>query len=253
MRPQFSFLMLQFKQNYSFVCAAKTCVVPAMQPLRVLTVLILCAISIIPVHAESWLRETFRNCPENKTVSLIPSNTNAVTIDEEGGIIRVVNNSTGKPIVTVFRIYSGRGGVEFFAHQRTVGNGNECTFRSRTRIYSIVTDTSNTSKWVDITYQILPKLKLSDFYGKRGPKMQFDVDGVLSSTQEHSTAGDGVAIHYGIPNFGNRIFARLLPQCGDGKKENLPEYENIFEKAEFSLIELLWNMEENKFEIDVKK
>ncbi len=218
-----------------------------------LVVVIASTFSIHAAYAESWLRETFRNCPENKNVSLIPSNTNVVTIDEENGVIRVVNNATGKPIVTVFRIYTGKGGVEFYAHQRTIGNGNECTFRGRTHFYSIATDTSNVSKWTDITFQVLPKLKLSDFYGKRGPKLQFDVECVMSSTQEHSTAGDGVAIHYGIPNFGNRIFARLLPQCGEGKKENLPEYENIFEKAEFSLIELLWSTEENKFEIDVKK
>lgn len=186
-------------------------------------------------------------------MSLIPSNTNAVTIDEENAIIRIVNNSTGKPIVTVFRIYTGKGGVEFYAHQRTIGNGSECTFRSRTRIYAIVNDSTNNGKWIDVTFQLLPKLKLSDFYGKRGPKLQFDVDNVLSTTQEHSSSGDGVAIHYGIPGFGNRIFARLLPQCAAGKKENLPEYETIFEKAEFSLIELLWTMEENKFEIDAKK
>lgn len=216
------------------------------------SIMLFCFVSV-PARAESWLRETFRNCPDNKNVSLIPSNTNAVTIDEEGGVIRVVNNSTGKPIVTVFRIYTGKGGVEFYAHQQTIGNGNECTFRSRTKMYSIVTDTANVSTWTDITFKILPKLKLSDFFGKRGPKLQFDVQNVLSSTQEHSDAGDGVAIHYGIPNFGNRIFARLLPQCGDGKKENLPEYENIFEKAEFSLIELLWSSEENRFEIDAKK
>lgn len=219
----------------------------------VFVVIVVSAFSVREAHAESWLRETFRTCPDNQNVSLIPSNTNVVTIDEENAMIRVVNNATGKPIVTVFRIYTGRGGVEYYANQRTVGSGNECTFRARTRFYSMVTDTANVSKWVDITFQMLPKLKVSDFYGKRGPKLPFDVASVMSATQEHSSAGDGMAIHYGIPNFGSRIFARLMPQCGEGKKENLPEYENIFEKAEFSLIELLWSSEENKFEIDVKK
>jgi hypothetical protein len=202
------------------------------------------------LHAESWLRETFRACPANTSASasLLPSNTNAVTIDEENGMIRIVNNATGKPIVTVFRIYLGKGGIEYFAHQRIVGNGNECTFRSRTRFYTLIDE-----KWTEVTGQVLPKLKLSDFYGKRGPKLPFETEGVLSLTKEHYEAGDGMSIHYGLPNFGSRIFTRLLPQCAEGKKENLPEYDKIFEAAEFSLIELVWNKEESKFEIDIKK
>ena len=210
------------------------------------------SINALPAHAESWLRETFRSCPANTNAtysySLLPSNTNAVTIDEENAVIRIVNNSTGKPVITVFRIYIGAGGVEYFAHQRMIGNSNECTFRSQTRIYTLADE-----KWTDVTTQVLPKLKLSDFYGKRSPKLSFETQNVLSLTKEHYETGDGVAIHYGIPNFGYRIFSRLLPQCGNGKKENLPEYEKIFEAAEFSLIELVWNREEKKFEIDVKK
>jgi hypothetical protein len=208
--------------------------------------------SVTPARAESWLRETFRACPANTNatfvVSLLPSNTNAVTIDEENAVIRIVNNSTGKPIVTVFRIYIGAGGVEYFAHQRMIGSSNECTFRSQTRIFTLMDE-----KWTDVTAQVIPKLKLSDFYGKRSPKLSFETQSILSLTKEHNETGDGVAIHYGLPNFGYRIFSRLLPQCGDGKKENLVEYEKIFEAAEFSMIELVWNRDEKKFEIDVKK
>jgi hypothetical protein len=208
------------------------------------------SLSNTPLHAESWLRETFRACPANTSASasLLPSNTNAVTIDEENGMIRVVNNGKGKPIVTIFRIYIGKNGVEYFAHQRMVGSGNECTFRSRTRFFTLTDD-----QWTEVTAQVLPKLKLSDFYGKRGPKLAFESESVLSSTKEHYETGEGMAIHYGLPNFGYRIFSRMLPQCGDGKKENLPEYEKIFEAAEYSIIELVWNREENKFEVDIKK
>jgi hypothetical protein len=218
----------------------------------ILTPRLIVASATFPVAAgssESWLRESFRKCPNNVDVSLVPSNTNVVTIDEGNAMIRVVNNSSGKQIVTVYRIFPGKEGVDMFAVQRMVGSGSSCDFRSQTHIYSFRDDTL----WTDITFQIVPKLKLQDFYGKRGPKMPFDVGSVLSMTQEHSTAGDGLAIHYNLPLFGSRITARMIPQCSNKQQGVPPEYDTIFEKAEFSIVELVWSSEESKFEIDAKK
>ncbi len=183
-------------------------------------------------------------------VSLTASPTNLVMIDTQHNYIRVTSamktETTVQTTTTVFMMFTNAEGTQHFAYQTAEdnGKGNGC-IKSVTKMYVIQDD----GEWKDVTTQLIPSVRLSEFYGKKNSPNLMDVNGVISSTREHNRDGIGLGVALEFPPQGTTILARLLPRC---ETVVLPEYTQLLADCKFKTIELLWDAKNSWFIIGKK-
>jgi hypothetical protein len=201
---------------------------------------------------------------KQESVSLTASPTNLVVMDTQHNYIRVTSALKTETTVqtttttvqttitavqtttTVFMMFTNAEGLQHFAYQTAEddGKGNGC-LKSVTKLYVVQDD----GEWKDVTAQLVPSLRLSEFYGKKNVPNFIDVNGVISSTREHNRDGIGLGVALELPQLGTTLLARLLPRC---QTAVLPEYALLLAECKFKTIELLWDPKNTWFIIGKK-
>jgi hypothetical protein len=187
---------------------------------------------------------------KQETVSLTASPTNLVMIDTQHNYIRVTSaiktETSVQTTTTVFMMFTNAEGTQYFAYQTAEdnGKGNGC-IKSITKMYVVQDD----GEWKDVSAQLIPSVRLSEFYGKKSSPNLMDVNGVISSTREHNRDGIGLGVALEFPQQGKTLLVRLLPRC---ETTVLPEYVQLLADCKFKTIELLWDAKNSWFIIGKK-
>jgi hypothetical protein len=187
---------------------------------------------------------------KQESISLTASPTNLVMLDTQHHYIRVSSatktETTVQTTTTVFMMFTNADGMQHFAYQTVTddGKGNGC-LKSVTKMYVVQDD----GEWKDVTSQLIPSVRLSEFYGKKNAPNLMDVNGVISSTREHNRDGIGLGVALEFPQQGTTVLVRLLPRC---ETTVLPEYTQLLADCKFKTIELLWDAKNSWFIIGKK-
>ncbi|MBL7990859.1 MAG: hypothetical protein JNN25_05440 [Candidatus Kapabacteria bacterium] len=203
----------------------------------------------VPVFAQS-LREVFQRFPlKRPEVSMTPSRTNKVVYDATNGYLSIkttTNPDTQSSEQTVFVLFLADDGTKYYAHQEIndPGGGDGCK-RSTLKMYLL-----DAGEWRDVTSQLLPSVRISEFYGQKSTPNLIDVKGIISYTPDDNQRGIGLGIDYTLPQIGTTIQASLAYRC---ENDVTPEYLKLYKECKFKMIELLWNKQNGWFIMGKKR
>jgi hypothetical protein len=222
---------------------------------------------LAPGLSAQSVREAFVQFPfKQDGISIVASSTNQVALDSNAEFIRIVTTSelpmmtnTGTaassgdnagaatsasqtllatpPVTTVFKSFTSEDGTKYYAY--AVGQNFTETSCSKSTMKMYLADAG---EWRDVSSQLLPSLRISEFYGKKNTPNLVDMNGIISFTQEHNVRGVGLGIDYVLPEKGSVVEARLVRRCSPGSP--LPaEYEKLYQECQYKSIELIWDKE----------
>ncbi len=203
----------------------------------------------VPVSAQS-LREVFQRFPlKRPEASMTPSPTNKVVYDATNGYLSIkttTNPDTHSSEQTVFVLFLADDGTKYYAHQEITdpGDGDGCK-RSTLKMYLL-----DAGEWRDVTSQLLPSVRISEFYGQKSTPNLIDVKGIISYTPDDNQRGIGLGIDYTLPQIGTTIQAALAYRC---ENDVTPEYLKLYKECKFKMIELLWNKQNGWFIMGKKR
>lgn len=180
---------------------------------------------------------------------MIPSPTNKVVYDATNGYLSIkttTNPDTHSSEQTVFVLFLADDGTKYYAHQEITdpGGGDGCK-RSTLRMYLL-----DAGEWRDVTSQLLPSVRISEFYGQKSTPNLIDVKGIISYTPDDNRRGIGLGIDYTLPQIGTTIQATLAYRC---ENDVTPEYLKLYKECKFKMIELLWNKQNGWFIMGKKR
>jgi hypothetical protein len=200
------------------------------------------------LHAQS-LREVFQRFPlKRPEASMTASPTNNVFYDADNGYLSIKTTpvaETETTMQTVFARYTADDGTKYYAYQEiTESRANPCR-RAFLKFYLLDAD-----EWRDVTAQLLPSVRISEFYGQKSTPNLIDVNGIISYSPDDNKHGIGLGIDYVLPQKGTMITATLVHRCDTAIK---PEYKTLLNDCKFKTIELLWNKQNGWFLMGKKR
>lgn len=210
---------------------------------------VLLALHVLPLSAQS-LREVFQRFPlKRPEASMTPSPTNKVIYDVANGYLSIKTTTaaeTGATEQIVFSLFIAEDGTKYYAYQEITdpGSGDGCK-RGRLKIYLL-----DAGEWRDATAQLLPSVRISEFYGQKSTPNLIDVNGIISYTPTDNQHGIGLGIDYTLPQIGTTIQATLAFRC---ENDVTSEYLKLYKECKFKTIELLWNKENGWFIMGKKR
>lgn len=202
-----------------------------------------------PLSAQS-LHEMYQRFPFRRPeATLTPSKTNLVQYDAANGYLSIetiTNQETRTSDRTVFVLFIAEDGTKYYAYQEihNPGDGDGCP-KSALKIYVF-----DDGEWRDVTWQLLPTVRLGEFYGKKMTPKVIDHNGVISFTNEDNKAGNGLGVDFTLPRKGTTIIANLVIRCNI---EPLPAYLKLYKECSFKTIELLWDKQNAYFLLGKRK
>jgi hypothetical protein len=196
------------------------------------------------------LREVFQRFPlKRPETSMTPSQTNKVVYDATNGYLSIksiTNAETHSSEQVVFTLFVAEDGTKYYAYQEIndPGGADGCK-QGKLKMYLL-----DAGEWRDVTAQLLPSVRISEFYGKKGAPSLIDVNGIISYTSADNQRGQGLGIDYTLPQIGTTIQATLAYRC---ENDVTAEYLKLYKECKFKTIELLWNKQNGWFIMGKKR
>lgn len=218
------------------------------------TVIVVCfllvAIFYLPLQAFAQShREVFQRFPHKRPeASVTPSKSNLVVYDAEAGYLSIKILGDPDPTTNVevnFVLYKTEDGTKYYAYQEMSDSPQSPCKRASLKFY-----VQDGGEWRDVTGELLPSVRISEFYGQKNTPNLIDVGGIISYSPEDNKRGTGLGIDYSLPRKGTTIQATLTHRC---ETVILSEYKKLFEDCKFKTIELLWNKQTGWFLMGKKK
>ncbi|MCS6808509.1 MAG: hypothetical protein RML40_07030 [Bacteroidota bacterium] len=200
------------------------------------------------VYAQNFCAVFERFPFKHVEISIIPSASNRVVCDEEHGYLMVrTQATTGRTLEIAFVSFHADDGTIYYAYQEIISQKQSPCRRASLRFYVCDGD-----EWREVTYQVLPSVRISEFYGQRTVPNVIDSRGVMSLTPDDNAQGIGLGIDYTLPRKGEPIMhATLVYRCNDATPKK--EYQQLYRSCKYKTIELLWNKENGWFLIGSKR
>lgn len=193
-------------------------------------------------------REVFQRFPyKNPEASITPSKSNLVVYDAEAGYlsIKILNDAEPTTMEVNFVLYKTEDGTKYYAYQEITDSPKSPCKKAFLKFY-----VQDDGEWRDVTGQLLPSVRISEFYGQKNTPNLIDVGGIISYTPDDNKRGIGLGIDYALPRKGTTLQATLAHRCETAMSA---EYKKLFDECKFKTIELLWNKQAGWFLMGKKK
>ncbi len=192
-------------------------------------------------------REVFQRFPfKRPEASITPSKTNLVTYNADEGYLSIqIREEANMAIDVNFVLFKADDGTKYYAYQEIVETANAACKRAFLKFY-----VQDDGEWRDVTGQLLPSVRISEFYGQKSTPNLVDVGGIISYTPDDNKRGVGLGIDYTLPKKGTSIQATLANRCEAAVQA---DYKKLYDECKFKTIELLWNKQNGWFLMGKKK